>query len=157
MKNGGLQLPKICTDRNLLWNRKWNIWSFGGSVKFGIFLWSGTWHHAVEGLWFLMTENVKFWSRREMPTRWNIHSNTHSRRSVRCTRLFSEIIHVLANKMLCHDDFTNISGIQSVVSVNMRKVFLKDLATNKKKLLGLLLLLIHLKKCFHLGFFIFSL
>lgn len=34
-------------------------------------------------------------------------------------------------KMLCHTDFTNISGIQSVVSVNMRRGFLKGLTTNK--------------------------
>lgn len=41
------------------------------------------------------------------------------------------MIHVLANKMLCHDDFTNISGIQPAVSVNMRKVYLKALITDK--------------------------
>lgn len=41
------------------------------------------------------------------------------------------MIHVLTDKMLCHDNFTNISGIQSVVSVNMRKVFLKAVITDK--------------------------
>lgn len=48
---------------------------------------------------------------------------------------------MLANKMLCHDDFTNISGIQSVVSVNMRKVFLKALATNKIKIIGIIVVI----------------